>query len=70
MPDIQSRVIPAFLLRGSRNAVIPFEMASIPVSAEVPLEKACSRRKGVTRPTAPPRLNAGGLTTTPSDPVK
>jgi hypothetical protein len=44
MHDIQMSVMPAFLLRGSLNAGIPFEMASTPVSAVVPLAKACSRR--------------------------
>ncbi len=46
MSDIQIRVMPAFLLRGSLKAVMPFEMASTPVRAVVPLEKACSSKKG------------------------
>ena len=45
MPDIQSSVIPALRLRGSLNAGMPFEIASTPVRAVVPLEKACSTRK-------------------------
>ena len=45
MPDIQSSVIPALRLRGSLKAGMPFEIASTPVSAVVPLEKACSSRK-------------------------
>ena len=43
--DIQMRVIPALRLRGSRKAVMPFEIASTPVRAVVPLEKACRIRK-------------------------
>jgi hypothetical protein len=42
------RVMPAFLLRGSLNAVMPLEMASTPVRAVVPLEKAFRIRKMVT----------------------
>ena len=48
MADIQIRVMPALWLRGSRKAVMPFEMASTPVSADVPLEKARSSRKSLT----------------------
>ncbi len=44
---IQIRVIPALRLRGSLKAVMPFDMASIPVRAAVPLENAWRRRKGV-----------------------
>ena len=45
MPDIQSSVIPALRLRGSLNAGMPFEIASTPVRAVVPLEKAWRTRK-------------------------
>jgi hypothetical protein len=69
MQDIQTRVMPAFLLRGWRKAVMPLEMASMPVIAEVPLEKACSSRKGVTVPSAPSIEKTGGFTTVPSEPV-
>ena len=48
MADIQISVIPALRLRGSRKAGMPFEIASTPVRAEVPLEKACRIRNGVT----------------------
>ena len=44
MPDIHSRVMPALRLRGSLKAGMPFEIASTPVSAVVPLEKAWSSR--------------------------
>ena len=47
MRDIQIRVMPAFLLRGSLNAVMPLEIASTPVNAVVPLAKACRIRNGV-----------------------
>ena len=47
MTAIQIRTIPALRLRGSLKAVMPLAMASIPVMAEVPLEKACRSRKGV-----------------------
>ncbi len=45
MELIQMRVMPAFRLCGSLKAVIPFEMASTPVSAVQPLEKARRMRK-------------------------
>jgi hypothetical protein len=45
---ITMRVIPAFRLRGSLKAVIPLDIASIPVRAAVPLEKACKIKKGPT----------------------
>jgi hypothetical protein len=45
---IQRSVIPALWLRGSLKAVIPLEMASMPVRAVVPFEKAWSRRNKVT----------------------
>ena len=47
MPAIQSSVIPALRLRGSLKAGMPFEIASTPVRAVVPLEKACSSRNRV-----------------------
>ena len=69
MPDIQISVMPALRLRGSLKAVMPFEIASTPVSAVVPLEKACSSRK---RPSA--RVGSissgGGSATGCSVPVK
>ena len=37
---IHTRVVAAFRLRGSLKAVMPLEMASIPVRAVHPLEKA------------------------------
>ncbi len=43
--DIITRVCPAVLLRGSLKAVIPSEMASIPVTADVPLENALKIKK-------------------------
>ncbi len=52
IPAIQSRVIPALRLLGSLKAGMPFEIASTPVSAVVPLEKACSSRNSVTPCTA------------------
>ncbi len=61
-------VMPAFLLRGSLNAVIPFEMASIPVKAEVPLENACNKRNGVIIPTVVNISVEGGLITVPRFP--
>ena len=45
IPDIHSSVIPALRLRGSLNAGIPFEIASTPVRAVVPLENAWRIRK-------------------------
>src|SRR5262245_66108550 len=46
--DMTIRVRPAFRLRGSLKAVMPFEIASTPVRAVVPLEKAWRSRKSVT----------------------
>ncbi len=60
MPDIQRRVIPALRLRGSRKALMPFEMASTPVRAVVPLEKACSRRNRLMPWSAPTWVIGGG----------
>ncbi len=40
--------MPALRLRGSLKAGMPFEIASTPVSAVVPLENACSSRNSVT----------------------
>ena len=45
IPDIHRSVIPALRLRGSLNAGMPFEIASTPVSAVVPLENAWRIRK-------------------------
>ena len=44
MPAIHIRVMPALRLRGSLKAGMPFEIASTPVTAVVPLEKAWSSR--------------------------
>ena len=44
MPAIHRSVIPALRLRGSLKAGMPFEIASTPVTAVVPLEKAWSSR--------------------------
>ena len=67
IPDIQIRVIPALRLRGSRKAGIPFEIASTPVSAAVPLLKAWSSRN---RPMARvgSMSSGGGSETAPSAP--
>ncbi len=40
IPPSRARVVAAFLLFGSRNAGTPFEIASTPVSAAQPDEKA------------------------------
>src|SRR5574340_215599 len=69
MLDIHIKVMPAFLARGSLKAVMPLEIASMPVRAEVPLENACSSSHGVTATRAPSSENKGGLTTVPSEPV-
>ena len=50
IPDIQSSVIPALRLRGSLNAGMPFEIASTPVSAVVPLENAWRIEEEADRP--------------------
>ena len=71
MPDIHIRVMPALWLRGSLKAVMPFEMASMPVSAAVPLEKACRIRNRPTTDTAAvPAVMGGGLGTSPRLPVR
>ncbi len=44
MPAIHSKVIPALRLRGCLKAGMPLEIASTPVTAVVPLEKAWSSR--------------------------
>ena len=67
---IQIRVIPALRLRGSLKAVIPLEIASTPVSAAVPLEKACNRRNAVIPDIASPKCStSGGSITSGSEPV-
>ncbi len=53
MADIQISVTPALWLRGFLNAVMPLEMASTPVRAVVPLEKAWRRRKRDTAVSSP-----------------
>ena len=70
MKPIQIKVIPAFLLRGSLKAVMPLEMASMPVSAAVPLEKACRIRNGVIKDTVLAISSSGGSTTVPNVPLK
>src|SRR5258706_8431074 len=67
MNAIQSKEMNAFLLRGSLNAVIPFEIASIPVKAAVPLEKACRIKKGVIEIRSLDGSNAGGFGTNPKE---
>ncbi len=68
--DIQIRVMPALRLRGSLKAVMPFEMASTPVSAVVPFANACRSKKGRNRPQLSQQYGAsGGSTTVPSVPV-
>ena len=69
MPDIHKRVMAAFRLRGSRKAVMPLEMASTPVRAAVPLEKARRIRKGV-RAMLAVISSGGGSTTVPKVPVR
>ena len=46
---MSSSVVAAFLLLGFLKAGTPFEMASTPVSAAQPEEKARSRRKAMAR---------------------
>ena len=48
MLDIQISVMPALWLRGCLKAGMPFEMASTPVKALVPLAKARRIRKSET----------------------
>jgi hypothetical protein len=68
--DIHSSVMPALRLRGSRKAVVPFEIASTPVSAVVPFEKACSTRKTPAPASASTSWRAGGSCTVPREPVR
>src|SRR5512143_2177849 len=68
--DIQIRVTPAFLLRGSLKAVMPLEIASTPVRALVPLAKACSNRKGVMEVRIAATLACGGDGTVGRVPVR
>ena len=70
MPAIQSSVMPALRLRGSLKAVMPFEIASTPVRAVVPLEKACRSRNTVTACVSPMWSIGGGSATRPSVPVQ
>ena len=64
------RVMPALRLRGSLKAVMPLEMASTPVSALVPLAKACRSRNSVTPRIVPTTSTGGGETTRPRVPTK
>ena len=71
MMDIQIKVMPALRLRGSLKAVMPFEMASTPVRAVVPLAKACKKQEGGDRRERLGNLQfGGGSTTVPSVPVR
>jgi len=47
MADIQIIVVAAFLDSGSRKAFTPFEITSIPVTAEQPAAKARRIKKSV-----------------------
>src|SRR3990172_12656381 len=67
--DIQINVIPALRLRGSLKAGIPLEIASTPVNAVVPFEKACSSKNGVAKATEGCTMNSGGLVTRPRLPM-
>ena len=69
MIDIQIKVTPALRLRGSLKAVMPLEIASTPVRADVPLAKACSSRNGVMAVRVGITVTAGGSTTVPNSPV-
>ena len=57
MVPSSSRVVAAFLLFGLRNAGTPFEIASTPVSAALPEEKARASRK---TSASPVRLPSAG----------
>ena len=70
MTAMRTSVMPALRLRGSLKAVVPFEMASTPVRAVVPLENAWSNRNGVITARVRGTSNSAGLTTTPSVPVE
>jgi len=63
MTDIIINAWPAFFVRGSLNAVIPFEIASTPVKAVVPLAKAFKIRKVEIATNGPSYCKAGGFTT-------
>ena len=67
---IQIKVMPAFRLRGSLKAVMPLEIASTPVRAAVPLEKACKIRNGVIATRTPWPSMCGGSTTCPNVPER
>lgn len=56
---IRSRVVAAFVLLGFLNAGTPLEMASTPVSAALPDEKARSSRKIMAKPASPPAPCSG-----------
>jgi hypothetical protein len=64
------KVVPAFLLRGSRKAVMPFEMASTPVTDAVPLAKAFKIKNKLKACGSARMVNYGGLVTRPSEPEK
>ena len=66
---IQINVVPAFLLRGSLKAVMPFEMASTPVRAVVPLAKAFRIKKKVNG-CSTVSTSCGGSIIGPKVPVK
>src|SRR5260221_9431943 len=70
MAAIHIRVMPALRLEGALKAVIPFEIASTPVRAAVPLEKACKIKKMLTTlSVVVPAVIGGGLGTNPRLPV-
>ena len=51
---IKTSVVRAFVACGSRKMLTPFEMASVPVMAELPLAKARSRTNAETPRIKPP----------------
>lgn len=53
-PPMRARVVAAFLDFGLRKAGTPLEIASTPVSAAQPEEKARRRRKMSAKPARPP----------------
>ena len=60
MVPSRSRVVAAFLLFGLRKAGTPFEMASTPVRAALPDEKARASRKTSARPVRLPSAGYPG----------
>ncbi len=60
MVPSRSSVVAAFLLFGLRNAGTPFEIASTPVRAALPDEKARASRKTSARPVRLPSAGTQG----------